>query len=78
MRRELLDRTIIWSERHLRHALREYESHYNEHRTHRSLQAAAPLRALPGPITDPGQIVRLDIRRHDLLNGSLHEYQHAV
>nr|WP_237693355.1 integrase core domain-containing protein [Streptomyces sp. SID2888] len=78
LRRELLDRTLIWGERHLRHALREYESHYNEHRTHRSLQAAAPQRALPDPITAPGQIVRLNIRRHDRLSGTLHEYQHAV
>jgi transposase InsO family protein len=31
-RRELLDRTLIWSERHLLHALREFESFYNEHR----------------------------------------------
>ena len=28
---ELLDRTLIWNQTHLRHALREYERHYNEH-----------------------------------------------
>lgn len=28
-RRELLDRTLIWNERHLLHALREFESFYN-------------------------------------------------
>ncbi|MFE6895389.1 hypothetical protein ACFVFJ_00815 [Streptomyces sp. NPDC057717] len=27
LRRELLDRTLIWNERHLRHALNEYEEH---------------------------------------------------
>jgi transposase InsO family protein len=47
LRAELLDRTLIWNETHLRHALREYERHYNLHRTHRSLAAAAPLRARP-------------------------------
>jgi hypothetical protein len=47
LRAELLDRTLIWNETHLRHKLREYERHYNLHRTHRSLAAAAPLRALP-------------------------------
>ncbi|MEY9895769.1 transposase InsO family protein [Catenulispora sp. MAP5-51] len=26
-RRELLDRTLIWNQRHLLHALREYETH---------------------------------------------------
>jgi hypothetical protein len=48
LRTELLDRTLVWNENHLRHALREYELHYNQHRTHRSLAAAAPLRA-PAP-----------------------------
>ncbi|MET9788526.1 integrase core domain-containing protein [Streptomyces canus] len=78
LRRELLDRTLIWNAHHLRHALSEYERFYNEHRTHRSLQAAAPLRALPETITDPREIARLDIRRHDRLGGVIHEYQHAA
>ncbi|MEZ0091138.1 integrase core domain-containing protein [Streptacidiphilus sp. EB129] len=78
LRRELLDRTLIWNEAHLRHALHEYEQFYNQHRTHRSLHAAAPLRALPEPITEPGQIAHLDIRSHDRLGGILHEYRHAA
>ena len=78
LHRELLDRTLIWNENRLRHALHEYEQFYNHHRTHRSLHAAAPLRALPNPITEPGQIIRLDIRRRDRLGGTLHEYQHAA
>jgi putative transposase len=77
-RRELLDRTLIWNERHLLHALREFESFYNEHRPHRTLGQAAPLRALPVPITDPDQMTNLDIRRRDRLGGVLHEYQHAA
>jgi putative transposase len=77
-RRELLHRTLIWNERHLLHALRDYETFYNEHRTHRTLHSAAPLRALPEPITEPGQIAHLDIRRHDRLGGTLHEYHHAA
>ena len=28
---ELLDRTLIWNERHLRHALHQYEQFYNAH-----------------------------------------------
>ncbi|MCX4458272.1 integrase core domain-containing protein [Streptomyces sp. NBC_01340] len=78
LRRELLDRTLIWNEHHLRHALREYERYYNEHRTHRSLHAAAPLRSLPEPITEPEHITHLNVRRHDRLAGILHEYQHAA
>ncbi|MGW4214469.1 hypothetical protein ACWEIJ_41230 [Lentzea sp. NPDC004789] len=50
LRGELLGRTLIWNEAHLRRALREYEWHYNEHRTHRPLAAAAPLRARHQPL----------------------------
>ena len=77
-RHELLDRTLIWNQRHLLHSLREFEYFYNEHRPHRTLQAAAPLRPLPGPITDSEQITHLDIRRRDRLGGILHEYRHAA
>jgi putative transposase len=49
---ELLDRCLIWNEHHLRHALREYEHFYNQHRAHQALTQAAPLRASPTPITD--------------------------
>ena len=77
LRGELLDRTLIWNEAHLRHALREYERHYNEHRTHRSLAAAAPLRARQQPLgTD--RIERLAVFRRDRLGGVLHEYRHAA
>jgi putative transposase len=77
-RRELLDRTLIWNERHLLHALREFEAFYNEHRPHRALGQAAPLRALSVPVADPDRITNPDIRRRDRLGGILHEYQHAA
>ncbi|MEV6823443.1 integrase core domain-containing protein [Amycolatopsis sp. NPDC051102] len=40
LRAELLDRTLIWNETRLRHALRAYERHYNQHRTHRGTPAS--------------------------------------
>ena len=49
-RRELLDRTLIWNQSHLRRILREYEIHHNQHRPHRSLHGAAPLKPLPEPV----------------------------
>ncbi|MFE2090693.1 integrase core domain-containing protein [Streptomyces sp. NPDC059460] len=76
-RRELLDRTLIWNETHLRHALREFEQHYNQHRTHRTLQSAAPLRAVPQPLADD-RIEHLNVRRRDRLGGVIHEYRHAA
>ncbi|MFE7711576.1 hypothetical protein ACFU6I_38800 [Streptomyces sp. NPDC057486] len=57
---------------------RLYEQFYNERRAHRSLQAVAPLRALPETVIDPWGIARLDMRRHDRLSGMIHEYQHAA
>jgi putative transposase len=77
LRGELLDRTLIWNQTHLRRALREYEQHDNRHRTHRSLAAAAPQRTQPEPLS-PDQIERLAIRRRDRLGGVLHEYRHAA
>ncbi|MGP3964117.1 integrase core domain-containing protein [Nonomuraea sp. 3N208] len=77
-RHELLDRCLVWNERHLRHALREYERFYNQHRAHQALNQAAPLRPAPDPITDPRRIIDLNIRRRDRLGGVLHEYSHAA
>ncbi len=77
-RRELLDRTLIWNLRHLLHALREFEDHYNSHRPHQGIANNRPLHPLPVPIADPQQTTRLDIRRRQRLGGILHEYQHAA
>ncbi|MEU4221048.1 integrase core domain-containing protein, partial [Actinoplanes sp. NPDC026623] len=77
-RYELLDRTLIFNRAHLLHALREYERHHNEHRPHRGIANARPLRALPDPTTEPAALARLRIRRHDRLGGLLHEYEHAA
>jgi transposase InsO family protein len=77
-RSELLDRTLIWNQRHLLHALREFETFYNHHRPHQGIANARPCTPLPSPITDPGQITRLDVRRHQRLGGLLNEYRHAA
>ncbi|MET7338771.1 integrase core domain-containing protein [Nonomuraea sp. NPDC005650] len=77
-RHELLDRCLLWNERHLQHALREYEQFYNRHRAHQALAQAAPLRPVPDPITDPERIMSLTVRRRDRLGGALHEYSHAA
>jgi transposase InsO family protein len=77
-RREVLDRTLIWTQTHLLHALREFETFYNEHRPHRTLKQAAPLRPLPEQISPPAHIRHLEVRRRDRLGGTLHEYEHAT
>jgi putative transposase len=71
IRRELVDRILIVNERHAANVLRVFEKHYNEHRPHRSLDQAAPLRPLP---TESRTDVTT-VRRHDRLGGLLNEYQ---
>ena len=70
-RRELLDRTLIWNQAHLRQILRQYETHHNQHRPHRSLHGAAPLKPLPEPV-DLGQY---RIRRQAQVGGLINEYR---
>jgi putative transposase len=77
-RHELLDRTLIWNQHHLLHALREYEAFYNGHRPHRGIANARPLHPLPAPITEPDQIAHLNVRKRQRLGGILHEYRHAA
>jgi putative transposase len=75
--RELLDRTLIWNQSHLLHALREFEQFYNGHRPHQGIANTRPLQPLPMPLAAPDQIASLEIR-HDRLGGVLHEYQHVA
>jgi putative transposase len=62
VRRELLDRILITNRQHL--------AHFNQHRPHRGLNQAAPLRSLPPPAA-PSQLC---LRRRDLLGGLIDEY----
>ncbi|MEV4364692.1 integrase core domain-containing protein [Nonomuraea sp. NPDC049625] len=73
LRRELLDRILIVNARHLRRVLAAYETYFNEHRPHRSLGQAAPLRALPDPAED-----HIEVIRRDRLGGLIHEYAQAA
>jgi transposase InsO family protein len=77
-RHELLDRTLIWNQAHLLHALRQFEQFYNEHRPHQGIANARPLHPLRAPLADPDRIARLDVRRHDRLGSILHAYEHAA
>ena len=62
----MLDRTLIWDQRHLMSLLREYENFYNTHRPHRALNQAAPLRPLPDGVAELGEF---RVQRRDRAGG---------
>jgi hypothetical protein len=70
-RRELLDRTLIWNQAHLRQILHQYETRHNRHRPHPSLGSAAPLKPLP----EPADLDRYRVRRDTRLGGLINEYR---
>jgi len=70
-RRELLDRTLIWNQAHLRQILCQYEAHHNQHRPHRSLHAAAPMKPLPEPV----DLDQYRVRKRARVGGLIGEYR---
>ncbi len=70
-RRELLDRTLVWNQSHLRRILRDYATHHNQHRPHRSLHAAAPLKPLPEPIN----LDHYRVQKQARVGGLINEYR---
>ena len=74
LRREVLDRILILNQRHAVGVSAEYQQHFDEHRPHRALGQAQPLRPLPHP--RPSRHIR--VSRRDRLGGLLHEYVQAA
>ena len=72
-RNEVTDRMLIFSERHLRRVLAEYEAHYNGRRPHRSRQLRPP--RPDHPIADPS---RQQIDRRPVPGGLINEYPRAA
>jgi hypothetical protein len=74
-RRELLNRTLIWEQRHLQRVLRQHETHHNEHRPHPLLGQAAPLKPVPGAVAD---LDAFRARRRVVIGGVIHQYAQAA
>jgi transposase InsO family protein len=72
VRRELLDRTLIWNRRQLEQLLRDYVQHYNTHRPHRTLEQRAPDNSAVVEHR-PGQ----PIQRHPTSGGLINQYRAA-
>jgi putative transposase len=77
VRRECLDRLLVFSRRQLEHVLRVYTSHYNRHRRHRSLAFRPPEQANKGP-TPLRALPHAQLSRRDLLGGVIHESEYAA
>jgi putative transposase len=72
VRRELLDRTLVWNRPQLEQLLREYVEHYNTHRPHRTLGQRVPDN--PEVAYRPGR----PIRRHPSCAGLINQYRQAA
>ena len=73
IRRECLDRMLVFGRRHLEAVVHEYVEHYNGHRPHRSLGQRSPQsNGISTPVlkcVDPSRLGRTD-----RIGGLIHEY----
>ena len=74
LRRELLDRTIIWNQRQLKRLVVDYIDHYNTHRPHRSLDQQPPVAT--NPTDQPDR--HLQVLRTARCDGLINEYRNAA
>ncbi|MET8405231.1 integrase core domain-containing protein [Streptomyces sp900116325] len=78
LRREILDRILIYNEAHAHAVLTAYISHYNQHRPHQGRQQLPPDTnepPIPATVTD---LQAHRIRRQPILDGLINEYHHAA
>ena len=76
LRRELLDRTLIWNRRQLHRLVVDYLDHYNTHRPHRALHQQPPI--APDKTTPTRPPPRLQVVRSTRCDGLINEYRHAA
>ena len=70
VRTECLDRMLILGGGHLERGLGEYVGHYNRQRPHRGIDLGVPTPASTIKTPPPS----VDVIRHDVLGGLIHEY----
>ncbi|MDQ6852014.1 MAG: integrase core domain-containing protein [Actinomycetota bacterium] len=75
IRRECLDRMLIFSERQLVRVLAEYETHYIGHRPHRALDQRPPI---AGAAIFANHRCWTAVRRDEVLGGLINEYRPAA
>jgi putative transposase len=76
VRRECLDRMLIYNPRHLLAVLAEFVAHYNEHRPHQSRDQRPPNAMDTAPaVVD---LASARVRRTKILTGLISEYSQAA
>ncbi|MFW2382839.1 MAG: integrase core domain-containing protein [Acidimicrobiales bacterium] len=75
IRRELLDRTIVWNRRQLERLVRGYIDHHNQHRPHQSLGQRPPIPVDHPPETPPATSTVIRTSRCD---GLINQYRNAA
>jgi transposase InsO family protein len=78
VRRECLDRLLIFGRRQLEHVLRVYVKHYNRRRPHRALDLKPPDTGPSSSVAGGLQPQALHVHRRHLLGGLIHEYELAA
>ena len=78
LRREILDRSLILGEAHLRAVLAEYQEHYNTARPHQGIDQRVPDTEHHPPRVIAADLDTRQIRRKPILSGLINEYMHAA
>ena len=77
LRRELLDRTLIWNQQQLERPVVDYIPHYTDHRPHRPPNQRAPT-ASGSTIPTPQPHRRPHVIKSTRCDGLVHEYRNAA
>ena len=78
LRREVLDRTLILGQAHLRAVLAEYQEHYNSARPHQGIGQRVPYAEHHAPRGRAAGPETWRIRRRPVLSGLINEYERAA
>lgn len=78
IRRELLDRTLIWNKTQLERLVTDYIDHYNTHRPHRALDQRPPMGVVRDESAPPAGPPGTTTVRTTRCDGLIHEYRNAA
>ena len=78
LRREILDRVLIFGEAHLHTVLTDYQVHYNTARPHQGISQRVPADEPDAPRATMTDVDSERIRRKSVLDGLINEYARAA